>query len=143
MFALVYGSLKIIVLAALAVFLFLGWTFGRAVTTYRSTERAIMRRTFRELKASALRFGDTYESGESDGWDSVSISGNGGRTGAFVLEFRNRSDSGAVRIFHSTPGRPIREFKMDEIFFLSERNSGFPKITDFPTFYRNVRTHFL
>ncbi|MDQ1344125.1 MAG: hypothetical protein QG650_845, partial [Patescibacteria group bacterium] len=65
MFVLVYGSLKMVVLTAIAAFSFLGWTFGRVLTTYRSTERATAKRAFRELKISALRFGDAYESGES------------------------------------------------------------------------------
>ncbi|MDQ1343972.1 MAG: hypothetical protein QG650_692, partial [Patescibacteria group bacterium] len=118
-------------------------TFGRVLTTYRSTERATAKRAFRELKISALRFGDAYESGESGEWNSASISGNGERTGAFVLEFRTRPDSGTVRIFHGTPNGTVREFGINEMLALSERDSGFPKITDFPTFYRNFRTHFL
>jgi len=142
-FVLTYGFLKLTLLLAIGILGIAVGTVRTALRKYHGSGYAVRRRAFREMEKRALRFGDAFVSSRRNGWHSVSISGTGARDGPFELRFENHVRSGAVRIFHASPGTVPVEFEFAEILRFSGGVADFPSVAGFPDFYRIVRTHFL
>lgn len=141
-FAISYFCLSAAVTILSAVFGILWWTLRKILESYLGSGFRIRQKTYAELRKTARKFGDRIERSDSEGWQTATLAGNGLRTGPFILELFHHPQTGSLRAFR-TIGNARVEFDFEEMLRYSGKDFGFPKISDVPEFYRNVRTYLL
>lgn len=151
-FLLFYLAYHAISITFQILWMFMAWSFrlvfqgiAKAFGIALGSDFLTKRTVLWKIRRLAGRYGDRVHltNAPNGDWRTVSISGDGFRTGPFRLGFLWHARHGIVRFRHSTEEGEWNDLPTENVLAVLSRSHPLPSIRDIPQFYENARRHYL